>query len=110
MSDVLFDTQTVSRRRKTISLSSLISGSKAVLLLLFHLSYVRCCSIFKCFNFNISNLFNSVKVIELPPVWGRAVSSSHVILLFLKICLSTFPFDVWDKLWVLIGQLLKYLY
>ena len=27
---------------------------KAVLLLLFHLFYVWCCSVFKCFNFNTS--------------------------------------------------------
>ena len=46
---------------------------KAVLLLRFHLFAVRCCSIFKCFkcfNFNtsVSDLFNSVKVTELPLV------------------------------------------
>ena len=27
---------------------------------------------------------------------------SSIILLFVKICLSIVPFDVWDKLWVLI--------
>ena len=27
---------------------------------------------------------------------------SSVILLFVKICLFIFPFDVWDKFWVLI--------
>ena len=27
---------------------------------------------------------------------------SSVILLFVNICLSVFPFDVWDGLWVLI--------
>ena len=32
------------------------------------------------------------------------------MLLFVKICLSIFPFDVWDKLWVLIRQVPEYLY
>ena len=27
---------------------------------------------------------------------------SPVILLFVQLCLAIFPFDVWDKLWVLI--------
>ena len=39
--------------------------------------------------------FYSVKVIELPPV-NPAFSS--VILWFVKICLSIFPFNVLDKL------------
>ena len=47
----------------------------------------------------MSSLFNSVKVIELPPVWERVANSD---LLFVNICLSIFPFDVWDRLWVLI--------
>ena len=37
----------------------------------------------------------SSKGIELPSVWERAV-----ILLFVKIRLSIFPFDVWNGLWV----------
>ena len=32
----------------------------------------------------------------------KLVSLSPVILLFVKICLSIFLLDVWDKLWVLI--------
>ena len=47
----------------------------------------------------MSDLFGSVKMAELPPVWE---SLSPVILLFVGMCLSIFPFDVWDKLWVLI--------
>ena len=31
-----------------------------------------------------------------------AIVLSFVIFLFVKICLSIFPFDVWDRLWVLI--------
>ena len=41
----------------------------------------------------MSNLFSSVKVTELPP--------TRLVLLFVRIYLSTFPFDVWDKLLVL---------
>ena len=43
---------------------------RAVLSLRFHLFYVRCCPIFKCFNFNTSvcPIFHLVKVTELPPV------------------------------------------
>ena len=44
---------------------------KAVLSLRFHLFYVRCCSVFKCFNFNTSVLT------ELPPVWERAANSAY---------------------------------
>ena len=44
-------------------------------------------------------LCNSVKVNELPPVWE---SLSSVILLFVKMRLSIFPFGVSDWLWVLI--------
>ena len=47
----------------------------------------------------MSDLFGSVKMAELPPVWEGL---SPVILLFVGMCLSIFPFDVWDKLWVLI--------
>ena len=41
---------------------------------------------------------------ELPPVWERAADlACHLlILLFERMCLSIFPFDVLDKLWVLI--------
>ena len=43
--------------------------TKAILLLQFHLCYVRCCLIFKCFkcsNFNncVSNFFNLVEVTQ----------------------------------------------
>ena len=48
-------------------------------------------------------LLNSVKVNELPPVWERAANStSSVIPFFVKICLPILPFNVWDKLWLLI--------
>ena len=47
----------------------------------------------------MSSLFNSVKVNGLPLFWER-VAISAVILLFVKICLPIFLFDVWDKLWV----------
>ena len=52
----------------------------------------------------MSTLFNSVKVTELPPVCERAANSAYHLsfFLFVKICLSVFLFDVWDKLWVLI--------
>ena len=48
--------------------------------------------------------FNLVKVTELPPVLGKScrLGLSSVILLFVQICLSIIPFDVWDKLGVLI--------
>ena len=52
---------------------------KAVLSLWFHLFYVWFCSIFKCFNFShfcVSDLFGSVKMAELPPVWERAADSA----------------------------------
>ena len=40
-------------------------------------------------------LFNSVKITELPPVWERVANSAyHVMSLFIGICLSIFPFDV----------------
>ena len=47
----------------------------------------------------MSDLFGSVKMAELPPVWDRAADSAcHLILLFVEMCWSIFPFDVWDKL------------
>ena len=51
----------------------------------------------------MSNLFNSVKVTEFPLNMGKSclLGLSPIILLSVKICLSIFPFDVWDKLWVL---------
>ena len=55
--------------------------------------------------FCVSNLFNSVKITELPPVWERAANSAYHLIFkfyFVKIYLSIFPFDVWDKLWLLI--------
>ena len=58
-------------RKTGLNPTAIITGHpKAILLLRFHLLYVRCLSIFKCYNFNtpVSNLFNSVKVTELPPV------------------------------------------
>ena len=39
----------------------------------------------------MSDLFGSVKMAELPPVW---VSLSRVILLFVGMCLSIFPFGL----------------
>ena len=47
----------------------------------------------------MSDLFGSVKMAELPPVWERPADSSclPVIFLFVGMCLSIFPFDVWDK-------------
>ena len=50
----------------------------------------------------MSNLFNSEKVTKVPPVRERAANSAiNCNLLFVKICLAIFPFDVWDRLWVL---------
>ena len=48
----------------------------------------------------MSNLFNSVKITELPPVWERAAYSAYD-LKFYFLCLSIFPFNVWDELDVL---------
>ena len=47
----------------------------------------------------MTNLFNSVKVTELPPVREEAANSAYhlKILLFDKICLAIFPFAVWDE-------------
>ena len=44
----------------------------------------------------LSNSFNSAKVTELPRVFERAANSalSSVIVLYVKIRLSVFPFDV----------------
>ena len=39
-------------------------------------------------------------ITELLPVPERAANPAYH--LFVKICLSVFPFDVWDGLWVLI--------
>ena len=52
----------------------------------------------------MSNLFHSAKVTEFLPVFGKSCQFDlpSVTLLFVKICLSIFLFDVWDKLWVLI--------
>ena len=46
-----------------------------------------------------------MKLTELPPVWERVANSAYHLLflcLFVKICLIIFPFDVQDKVWVLI--------
>ena len=48
------------------------------------------------------NLFNLVKVTELSHGKSWLLVLSLVILLLVKICLSIFPFDVWDKLLVVI--------
>ena len=51
-------------------------------------------------------IFTSVKVKELPTVCERAATSAcHHVVVF-NICLSIFPFDVKDKLWVLIRPVL----
>ena len=42
-----------------------------------------------------------MKVAELPPIWERAIYL-YVVLLFVLIYLSSFPFDVEDKVWDLI--------
>ena len=49
----------------------------------------------------MSNLFNSVKVLMLfgKEVLTRLITFNCIIF---NICLSMFPFHVWDKLWVLI--------
>ena len=60
------------------------AGPKAVhvLLLLFHLFNVRCCSISKCLNLTLLcvQLFYSVKVTELSPVWEKAANSAYHLL------------------------------
>ena len=39
----------------------------------------------------------------LTSAWGRAANSAnYLFFVCVKICLSIFPNDVWDKLWVLI--------
>ena len=43
----------------------------------------------------MSDLFCSVKMAEMPPVWERAADSDF---LWVGMCLSIFPFDVWDNL------------
>ena len=47
-----------------------------------------------------------VNVTDMPPVLGKGclLGLSSVVLLFVKTCLSIFPFDVWYKLCVLILQ------
>ena len=51
----------------------------------------------------MSDSFGSVKMAELPP-FGKScgLGLSPVILLIVGMCLLIFPFDVWDKLWVMI--------
>ena len=49
----------------------------------------------------ILNLIESVSE-GFPSYFSYLLLLTSVILLFVKICLSVFPFDVWDKLWVLI--------
>ena len=72
---------------------------KAVHSLRFHLFYVRCCQFLNVIILTLLCvlLFHLVKLTELP-AWERL---SSVISLFVKICLFIFPFDVYDKLWVL---------
>ena len=71
---------------------------KAVLSLRFHLCYVRCCSAFKCYNFNTSVCpiiqFSEVNLVAT--CFGRSclLGLSSVLSLFVKICLFIFPFDV----------------
>ena len=45
------------------------------------------------------NLFSSVKVTELQPFRERAANSACQLYFLL---FAIFPFDVWDKLWILI--------
>ena len=47
-------------------------------------------------------LFILVKLIKLPPVWKRAANSAYHLLFRCLLRLFIFPFDVWDKLWILI--------
>ena len=77
---------------------------KAVLSLRFPLFYVWCCSIFESFNFNTSAFVWFSKDGGVATCLGKScrLGLSTVILLFVGMCLSIFPFDVWDKLWVLI--------
>ena len=83
-------------RKTGLSPPVIITGrSKAVLSLRFHLFYVRCCSVFKCFNltFLFVLLFNLMKFTELPPVWERAANSAYHLLIrcLLRYVLSSFP-------------------
>ena len=57
--------------------------------------------IFKCFNFNTSDLLILVKVTQLSPGREKAASLASVILLFVKVCLSIFPRYASDKLLIL---------
>ena len=45
-------------------------------------------------------LFNTVKLTELPPVGKELLT--RLIICYFVVSLFIFPFDVWDKLWVLI--------
>ena len=67
---------------------------KAVLPLQFHLFYVQCCSVFKCFNLTLLCVlfFNLVKLTELPPVWERTAYSASCLLFrcLLKYVCSSF--------------------
>ena len=69
-----------------------------VLSLRFHLFYVRFVQFLDVLILTLLcvQLFNSVKVAELPPAWERAANSAYHLLfsLFVKIYLFIFPFDV----------------
>ena len=41
-----------------------------------------------------AQLFNSVKVTELQPIWERAANSAYHLFFHGLLCLSIFPFDV----------------
>ena len=62
--------------------------SKAALPLLFHLFYAQCCSILNVLILTILcvQLFNSVKVTELPPVWVRAANSAYHLFSYFVVC------------------------
>ena len=56
---------------------------KVALSLRFDLFHVRCCSAFKCFNFEhfcVSHYYILVKLTELPPIWERAANSAYHLL------------------------------
>ena len=73
----------------------IIDLPKAVLSLRFHLFYVQCCSLFKCFNLTLLCvlLFNLVKLTELQPVWERTANSAYYLLFrcLLRYVCSFFP-------------------
>ena len=93
--------------RKSIEI---ITGRpKAVVSLRLQFFCDRCCSILICFHFNnscVSKLFILVWVTQLPLV-GQRATNSPVTLLFRMMRLSVFPFDIWDKPWVLIRSVPK---